>query len=248
MKLAADFSFCKHNYSSIIPSAFQAHIVLAYNLAFFSTRRYTLGTKSHTRNDDHEVQVRWSPSLYSAERCPSDHFLTVGTNRYGRCPQRIILPFLPRFSGIPQLIQRFVARRSHWPNHKTRSWRRSHRRLSHIHNSSLCMTAVSPPMDVLNDIHFLRQDNANLLKEVMSLRQQSALLRNRSDDLERKLRSCVVSATTVRHTQQVCQSLPRTTLTWHNGITLHHHAAPTPRAPRACVLGNTQKNTARSDA
>ncbi|KAF8507998.1 hypothetical protein JB92DRAFT_3145184 [Gautieria morchelliformis] len=55
------------------------------------------------------------------------------------------------------------------------------------------MAAAPPPMELVNDIHFLRQDNANLLKEVMSLRQQSTLLRDRSGELERKLRDCLAS-------------------------------------------------------
>ena len=65
------------------------------------------------------------------------------------------------------------------------------------------MAAAPPPMELVDDIHFLRQDNANLLKEVMSLRQQSTLLRDRSDELERKLRGCVDSGA-----QQVCQCVP----------------------------------------
>lgn len=43
-------------------------------------------------------------------------------------------------------------------------------------------------MDVLNNLDFLRQDNANLLKEIQSLRLHSTLLRERSQELERKLR------------------------------------------------------------
>lgn len=64
-------------------------------------------------------------------------------------------------------------------------------------------------MDLAHDIHFLRQDNANLLKEVMSLRQQSTLLRNRSDELERKLRDCLADGAR-QQTEQACQyvSLP----------------------------------------
>lgn len=43
-------------------------------------------------------------------------------------------------------------------------------------------------MDLLTDLEFLRQDNVNLFKEVQSLRQQSNLLRERSEELERRLR------------------------------------------------------------
>jgi len=42
-------------------------------------------------------------------------------------------------------------------------------------------------MDVLSDIDFLRRDNANLLKEVQSLRLQSSLLRERNNGLERNI-------------------------------------------------------------
>ncbi|GJJ11868.1 hypothetical protein Clacol_006106 [Clathrus columnatus] len=43
-------------------------------------------------------------------------------------------------------------------------------------------------MDLLTDLEFLRQDNTTLLKEVQTLRQQSDLLRERSEELERRLR------------------------------------------------------------
>ncbi|KIJ24599.1 hypothetical protein M422DRAFT_274576 [Sphaerobolus stellatus SS14] len=46
-------------------------------------------------------------------------------------------------------------------------------------------------MDVLSDLEFFRQDNANLLKEVQSLRSQAALLRERTQELERNLRERV---------------------------------------------------------
>ncbi|KAF8528175.1 hypothetical protein BU17DRAFT_61472 [Hysterangium stoloniferum] len=48
-------------------------------------------------------------------------------------------------------------------------------------------------MEVLNDVQFLRRDNANLLQEVKSLRSQSALLRSRSDELEKKLREQILA-------------------------------------------------------
>lgn len=43
-------------------------------------------------------------------------------------------------------------------------------------------------MDVLDDLEFLRQDNANLLKEIQSLRLHTTLLRERSQQLEQRLR------------------------------------------------------------
>jgi chaperonin cofactor prefoldin len=65
------------------------------------------------------------------------------------------------------------------------------------------MAVASPRMELVNDIRFLRQDNEFLLKEVMSLREQSTLLRDRSDELERKLRECLADGAR-RQTQQAC--------------------------------------------
>ncbi|KAF8589677.1 hypothetical protein K439DRAFT_1612481 [Ramaria rubella] len=56
--------------------------------------------------------------------------------------------------------------------------------------------AAAPSRMEINDLEFLRQDNTNLLKEVNSLRSQSTLLRNRSDELERKLRDFLAGGTT----------------------------------------------------
>jgi hypothetical protein len=60
------------------------------------------------------------------------------------------------------------------------------------------MAAGGSRMELVDDVQFLRDDRANLLSEVKSLRVQSDLLRERNNELERKLRDALATGSVLQ--------------------------------------------------